>query len=225
MSIFNQRMLKNKTENKTQNMHINKNKNLNFQVHIEKQENQNIKYFIFQDKQYPMDFDLLIKNSNYFFKNRKQYENVDSIHLLNELDEKLISISNEGINSLISCFQNQPCTINFADIISLHYLSLKFEFPQLIEVTNQLMKEHSKELLLQSILFKSSVQLPNDENNILYISFFDTKKEEENLVENIFEYIKDEQMLLLGIPVLDRMKKEEEKQFEENQIIVFINKL
>ncbi len=44
----------------------------------------NQKFFVYKNKKYPIDFDLLIKNSNYFFKYRQQYEEVEDIELLSD---------------------------------------------------------------------------------------------------------------------------------------------
>ena len=50
-----------------------------FPVHIKKQAIINTKYFVYQHKQYPVDFDLLKKNSIYFYENQNKFQNVNEI--------------------------------------------------------------------------------------------------------------------------------------------------
>lgn len=59
------------------------------------------KYFIFNDKLYPFDFEIFKKNSIYFNQSQAQYEKIEYIELLNEDESKnLPNISEKTIQAL-----------------------------------------------------------------------------------------------------------------------------
>ena len=76
---------------------------LTFQIPNKTSRNQ--KYFLYMGKKYPIDFNLLMQNSNYFYENRKQYKFINVINLLND-EEEQIDITDESIKIFISCCQN-----------------------------------------------------------------------------------------------------------------------
>ena len=178
--------------------------NLKICIHIDKQNLRNEKYFVYQKKRYPIDFDLLIKNSNYFYKNRKQYENADEINIVNE-NENVLNISEEAIEAFVSSCQNQECQISISSVIPLQYLSYKFEFPELLKTTKAIYNEHCSDVIIRSLLFKKEFQEETGFENENEKIFFDTKQEEEIVSENIEKYINNDQMLDLSIPVLSRI--------------------
>lgn len=117
-----------------------------FSFHITKQQVRNKKCFVYHNKEYPIDYDILKKNSNYIFNNQEKFENTQYIELINE-EEENIRISDESIQAFILSCQNEPSTINKSSIISLQYLAYKFEFVELIEVTDKYISQHSNELI------------------------------------------------------------------------------
>lgn len=169
--------------------------------HINQQEIQNPKYFIFKGKQYQVDFDKVIKNSRYFDKNRKKFKQVDNINILDEADNSIIDITEDVIQAFIASCQNEPCKIHFSDVIPLQYLSYKYDFPKLIEITEKFVEEHRDKLVFNSILFKLSVR-PNSDTFSIPTDFFNTKNEEEIIAEHLNDYIKNDQMLQLPVHVL-----------------------
>ena len=178
-----------------------KNKNeIQFSFRIEQQKVRNRKYFVYEDKKYPIDFDLLVKNSNYFYKNREQYANIEYINLLNESDDE-INIPEEAIEAFITSCQNEQCQISLSSILALQYLSYKYEYPEIISITENFCQEHNDEFIFESLFFKTKQRSTKEEK------FFDTTKEEEIISSNLERYIKEKRMLNLPIPVLDRIIK------------------
>lgn len=165
---------------------------------IDKQAVRNEKYFIYKSKKYPVDFDLLKKNSYYFYQNRKQFKNID---LINIADENQIDLPEEAILAFISSCQNESFQISPSFAIPLQYLSYKYNFPDLTRITDQYIKEHQNELLFDSLFFKTS----QTGEKLRETAFYDTKNEENLIAVNLQEYIKDERMMLLSLPVLERI--------------------
>lgn len=182
--------------------------NIDLTFHIENKNIQNVKFFVIKGKQYPVDFDLLKKNSQYFYRNRKQFAQVNTINLLNSTDESLIDIPEGTIQAFAASCCNQPCKIGLSDVIPLQYLSYKFEFIELIKITNKFIEEHWNNLVLPSILFKIKIQ-PNNQRKSdidnIPPSFINTEKEEEIISLHLNEYIQNPEMLLLPISNLDRI--------------------
>ena len=56
------------------------------------------KNFVYKGKKYPIDFNLIITNSNYFYNKRDQFTNIEDI----QLTEELINITEESIPIFIS---------------------------------------------------------------------------------------------------------------------------
>ena len=80
-----------------------------FRIPATNQVIRNQKYFVYHDKQYPVNFDLLKVNSNYFYKNQDQYQNEQYINLLDEKEE-FIKLSDDSINAFIpSCHNERKC--------------------------------------------------------------------------------------------------------------------
>ena len=169
-------------------------------IYINKQTALNQKYFQFHDKQYPIDFDLLKKNCHYFYENRKEYKNVTVINLLTN-EENDLDISDESVEVFIKCCHNEPTQIRLPSVISLHYLSTKFEFKELNQITSQFITQHSNQLIFEKILFQEHLLKTENCQN----TFFDTSKEEEYISDHMKQFINNEKMTLLPISVLDRI--------------------
>lgn len=170
-----------------------------FTSQIYEQVHNSIKYFVYKNKKYHFDFSLFKKNSNYFYNNRNLLKNVETINLLNECDDS-IEIPEEAIHAFISSCQNEECNISRSIVIPLQFLSYKFEVPQLIEITNEIVRNNFDEIFFQSFLFK--IQFQNCDKKV---EFFDTKSEEEAAVARLKECINDERMFQLPISILDRI--------------------
>lgn len=167
-------------------------------VHISKQTVQKLKYFVYQNKKYPINFDSLKNNCTYFYQNRKEFRDVVNINLINE-DEKEIQLTEESIKSFISICQNEDCQISLSSVIPLQYLAYKFDFPELKEITDNFVTKHSKELLFEKLLFNNKENQNDDQH------FFNTINEEQYLSNHLNEYVDKKEMLLLRIPVAYRV--------------------
>lgn len=156
-------------------------------------------------------------NSNYFYKNQEKYKYIECIPLLND-DENRIEFQEEVISSFISICQNQKCQISPSSVISLQYLSNKFECIELTKILNNILSEHSKDLVFDSIIFKKMI-----EKNTKKIQ--DTKKEEEIISQNIESYIHDDKFLSLSISLLERIIRQSKDKINEKNFIDFLFKI
>ena len=71
-------------------------------------------------------------------------------------------------------------------------MSKKFDFPELTSITEQFIEQHSEHLIFQSIQFNTQLQTI-------------TQNEEDFIASHLEQYIKDERMLSLSIPILYRI--------------------
>ncbi len=74
----------------------------------------------------------------------------------------------ESIEAFVKCCQNKQCEIESTTIFSLQYLSIKYEYPEIIAITNEFIKEHSDELVYESLLFKTR-QIKNIKNILHFL--------------------------------------------------------
>ena len=109
---------------------------------------QNNKYFTYKEKRYLINFDLLIMNSKYFFKNKQKYENIEYIPLLNDTELSL-NIPEESIIAFVLSCQNKQFKVSIFSVVPLQYLSIKYEYPSLTNITNEFINKHSDELIFQ----------------------------------------------------------------------------
>lgn len=168
----------------------------NIIIEIKEQAFKTQKYFVYNKKRYPVNYNMLKSNCAYFINNGKIFEEVEDIDLLNEEEEKSgITLTEESINSFIKICQNESCPINLTLVIPLQYLSYKYEFPELKRITDGLVAQYSKELLFEKLSFSKK------KGNC----YIDTSNEEEFLSKHIKEYINKEEMVNLSIPVLERV--------------------
>ena len=134
-------------------------------------------------KLYTVDFDLLIKNSKYFYDKRKQYENSSQI----SIEKQIFDVDNQTLQSFVSCCQNEPFQIDDSNVYQLHCLSFIYQVSRLTELTTTYMKEHNKRLLLKTITFLN--QYPTINDSIFNI---DIHNEEDAVASNLFEFIEEE---------------------------------
>lgn len=107
-------------------------KGQSFFVNINKQTVQNPKYFVYKNKKYQINFDLLKQNCTYFYQNQDKYLEEDNINIFNGEDEdEEFLLSEDSIKSFIKICQNEATEISISSVISLQYLSYKYEYPEL----------------------------------------------------------------------------------------------
>ena len=192
---------------------------LTFQVH--KKPIRNKKYFVYKEKRYEVDFELLKINSEYFYNNKKQFKYIECINILNEEEENQILIPEEAIQAFIASCNNDPCQISLSSVIALNYLSQKFQFTELIQITTDFFNAHRIQLALKSLLFKTAFK------NIA----MNTRNEEEIISNNLNHFIKDDEMLSLPINLLKNIidkyfnLDQEHKKDELNEVFEFLFKI
>ena len=79
--------------------------NFKIEISVEKPIIRNQKYFVYKDKKYEINFDLLVLNSTYFYKNQEKYKYVENITIITEEEAEELSIrENENIDEIIKLF-------------------------------------------------------------------------------------------------------------------------
>lgn len=156
------------------------------------------KNFVYKGTKYPIDFNLIKNNSNYFYERRDEYENIEDI----QLTEELVGISEDSIPSFISSCHVDSFEINNSNVFSLYQLSIKYEVPSLISLTEEFIKTHDKNLIFQSIQYKCQLQNKNSNEETNPISLED---DENYIANNFFDYIDNEQLFNLPISILYRI--------------------
>ena len=156
------------------------------------------KYFIFQEETFPINFELIKQNSSYFLKNHDQFENVESIELLQNNDQHPILITTETIQRFISYCQNEPCEFDSTDTISLLYLSLKYGVTKLTTFINDYISQNHQEYIFQSIQLKD----PETSTTNDYFDTVNSDMEEEIIASHFLEYINDDRIFSLSLSIL-----------------------
>ena len=171
----------------------------------------NNKNIIYKSKTYPVNFDTIKNNSNYFFQNSKKFQ-AENIELQIEIEIPL-----DTIESFISCCQNKKFKINESNVFHLDYLSKKYDVPELEKITQEYISKSNTDLAFQSLLFKCQFQAK-----------FDTSNEEKIIGHRLKEYLNDERLIKLPISTLDRILKiylkENKNEKDINEINEFLFK-
>lgn len=90
-------------------------------------------------------------------------------------------------------------------LLQLQYLSYKYEYPELKQITDKLVIKYSKELLFNKFLFiENKKENTNIENENL-IKFFDTSKEEEYILKYMNDFIQRDEKPKLKVSILKRI--------------------
>lgn len=192
---------------------------------ITKKTVQKTKYFVYRNKKFAFNYDLLKQNSITFYENRQIYKNVQFINILSDDEENAINISDDVIETFIECCQNQQFQINISNIMPLQYLAYKFKVTQLIDISDKYLASNWENLVLQSMLFKSqlSENLCKDIDDF-HEKFYDTTREEDYLSSNINKFIEQDQLLSFSIPVLYRIFQKLENDINIEKVINFLFK-
>lgn len=143
-------------------------------------------FFVYKEKQYPFNFDLFKIFSQYFNSDQPKAENIDFT------DEKL-NISESSIPDFIDYCQARKITLTKENAPTLHKLSQKFQVPSLLSKTKEFISTHQKDVVVEIM---SMYQ--NDDN-------FNLDEYEEIMSNDFIQYINDDRLLTLSIPVLHRI--------------------
>lgn len=181
----------------------------------------NDKNFIYKGKKYPISFESVKSNSNYFYINSDEFKG-ENIELQIEIE-----ISEDTIKSFINCCHNEKFKINEANVFQLDYLSKKYEVPKLTRITQEYISRPNTNLAFQSLLFKNQLRKNHQQLSVEKI-INDTSKEEEIICERLIEFLNEEQFIDLPIPFIDRILKKYLKDNKEeesiNKIVEFLFK-
>ena len=157
-------------------------------IHINKQTVQNPKYFVYKNKKYQVNFDLLKQNCTYFYKNQEKYLEKDDINIFND-DEEEFPLEEDSINSFIKICHNENTDIGISSVIHLQYLSYKYEYPELKKKTDEYITKYPQDLIFKRLKLekKKSDKCTKSEE-----AFFDTSREEEYVSNHLNDFIKIE---------------------------------
>ncbi|KAK8889000.1 hypothetical protein M9Y10_033742 [Tritrichomonas musculus] len=185
-------------------------------IHIDKQTVQNPKYFVYKNKKYQVNFDLLKQNCTYFYKNQAKYLEKDDINIFDD-DEEEFPLEEDSINSFIKICHNEYTDISILSVIHLQYLSYKYEYPALKEITNEYITKYPQELIFKRFSFKkkkSDIYTKYEEE------FFDTTREEEYISKHLNDFIKRDELpgleMSVLLRILEKYLKDEESEIKVN---------
>ena len=148
-------------------------------------------YFIYKEKQYPFNIDLFNLFSRYFSSSQQIQPN-SGIMLMNETDDD-INIPDESIKDFISYCQYQQINLTTNNVQFVYILAKKFNVPSLIKKTEDFIFEHEKNLVVEFLIISN------------YHQEIDTQKYEEIIAHDLIEYIKDDKLISLPLPILHRI--------------------
>lgn len=150
-------------------------------------------YFIFNNHKYSFEYNLFKENSNYFEQNLF-LKNIKDINIINEYESNsIITLTEDSINNFISYCQNQIYKITRENVISLNYLSKKYEVQSLIDETNEHISHYLNDILVQFLLQISNRHSTNDQ------------KVEKQISKNLNKYLADPLLLLIPVPFMYRI--------------------
>ena len=180
------------------------------------------KNFVYNGTKYPIDFDLIIKNSDYFYRNCDRFTFVTDI----EISSDIVNLTENSILAFISCCQNRSFKITKSDVFSLQQLAIKYEVPELLKITTKYINQNNNSLIFESIQFKIQLQNQDDQNQLKK----EIQNEEKYISSHFFELINDKKMLNLPVVVLYRilndydLKLNQLNSMNQNKIIDFLFK-
>ncbi|KAK8848021.1 hypothetical protein M9Y10_019074 [Tritrichomonas musculus] len=167
-------------------------KRISFQIKILPENSKNLTY---KDKSFPIDYVLLKRNSEFFQINNNKYKYKENIPLLEEEGNSDFPLY--SIQEFVRCCQNQQIEINPSNIFYLKYLAKKYKVQSLEETTNDIISSNKGQLALESLLFTLSY------NSTLH--FVETADEENIISSNFDQFMKDERLFQVPIPILYRI--------------------
>ena len=173
------------------------------------------KNLVYKDKKYPIYFDLLSHYSDFFYNNEDDYKDLDDI----VLTEEPIEITDESLNIFVRFCQSEHVEgdINDSNVFGIKQLADHYEVIDLKNIISRYISDNPN-LSLQSILVKLSSNKEIDSNDEKIIS------------SHFFNFIDNEQMLKIPVPVLYRIinhyefKINELNESDSNKLLNFLLK-
>lgn len=167
-------------------------------------------FFVYQDKKYPIKYDFFKYSSKYFEKNHDTIEKSKFLPLVDSETENKIVLTEETINNFINFVQRSEITVNNDNIFGLNYLSNKYEVTSLNEILSDYFEQHP-ELVIEAI------------SNQIYKNIFNSEKYENLICKNLSNYIDNEKLLELDIPIIYRILQNNKNNENDNQTSVHEN--
>lgn len=87
--------------------------------------------FVYKNKHYPFKISYFNLCSNYFLRNSEQIQFMQDIELIDEEIGVKLNIEEDIINKFIKYVQKEEISVDNDNVISLHYLSKRFEVEEL----------------------------------------------------------------------------------------------
>lgn len=148
-------------------------------------------HFIYKDKKYPIDIDLLNRYSEYFLSQKDNSTQGDCLEL--SFYDDLQDFSEESIGLFVNFFQEGSIKVTQKAAISLNFLSNKFKVPRLIEITDSFIETHHNNLV-NSYLSKFN-------EKTIKINFY----YEKIISKHLIEFIANDRLLQIPLSSLHRI--------------------
>lgn len=149
--------------------------------------------FLYKNKKFPIKYKFFKHSSKYFVDHKSEILENKIIPLIDHKEEDKIEFTDEAINSFINYVHHQPISLTKENSFQLYYLGYKYSIDQLVKVAYQYIFDNHKQLFLTIL---STFQ--NDQN-------FDIFPYEEAVSNNFLDFIRDEKLLNINIPILYRI--------------------
>lgn len=148
--------------------------------------------FVYFGKDFPFNMKLFNCFSDYFISNPSKIQQNGKIYLIEESDGNII-IPDESINDFVNYCQNKTITLKDENVPALYKLSKKYLVTNLIESIENYILNHPENLIIQFLTISQTKQNQNTEHyeNILSM--------------NLPDYIKDDSLLSLPLPTINRI--------------------
>lgn len=143
-------------------------------------------FFVYKEKKYPFNFYLFKVFSQYFNSIEPDENNINLFH-----DDT--NIYEASIPDFIKFCHAQKITLTKDNTPSLYKLSQKFKVPSLFNKTKEYISTHQKEVVIEMM-----TMYHNDNN-------FQTKEFEEIISKDLINYLNDDRLITLPIPILHRI--------------------
>lgn len=178
------------------------------QKHIQNDDNfPDTHYFIYKGKKFPIKFDFFKISSKKFAKDQIRIDSNQNIHLIDDKSEIISDLSEDSIQNFINYVQHQDTVLTSDNVSGINYLAKRYEVISLIKATEDYINEHHKDIILPALIFNQ-----NDPS-------FDTSYYENVIIDNFEEYIEEDLLQKLKIPILYRIFDKFYSKFGKNQKI------
>lgn len=155
---------------------------------------------------------IVTRNIQYVARNQELFDQNQTISLIDELSEPTFNLTDENINAFIKFIQRKKILIDDDNVVPLNYLAKKYEVASLINITNDYLAQNNSKLALKIL------SIHQDDPSL------DTEMYEQIISQNLKNYIQDEDLLTLKIPVLYRILEQSKLKDDRKEINEFLFK-